>query len=251
MDSISPSPLSKLRIVLVRTSHAGNIGAVARAMKNMGLAHLYLVQPKKFPSLEASALAAGADDILTNAVITDSLEAALGDCQLVIGTSVRERYLHRKIFNPKECAQKTFAAVQSGQETALVFGTESSGLSNEDLKLCQYQVTIPSDPNFASLNLAAAVLLIAYEIRAAAGLAENVNISPLRPGEEIVTQEDLERFYVHLEEMLMSVDFLDAKNPRHLMGRLRLLFGRTHLSKTEVNILRGILTAILKKTARE
>ena len=235
--------LQSIRIVLVNTTHPGNIGAVARAMKNMELNNLYLVSPKLFPHAEATARASGADDILQNATITSSLLEAVEDCQLVIGTSARERALPIEILNPKEAAEKVFTELETGEKIALVFGTENFGLTNTELKLCHYHLHIPTNNEFASLNLAAAVLIIAYELKMAFA-DQKINLQNEPKLDIFASIDELEFMYEHLEKILVKTDFLDPKNPRHLMERFRRLFGRTRLEKSEVNILRGMLSAI-------
>jgi len=244
--------IQKIRIILVNTTHPGNIGAVARAMKNMELARLYLVNPLYFPHAEVTARAAGADDILQNAVVTESLLEAIQDCQLVIGTSSRVRALPIVLLDPKEAVAKAIVEAKAGHEVALVFGTESSGLSNEELKLCHYHMHIPTNTEFASLNLAAAVLIIAYEIKMALAKAEEGEeggdvFGLVQQMPELATVIDQECFYTHLEEVLIQSNFLDPKKPRHLMERMRRMFGRARLEKAEINIWRGVLTELQKK----
>ena len=234
-----------IRIVLVETSHPGNIGAAARAMKNMGLTQLYLVQPKQFPSGVAVGRAAGAIDILDNAVVVDCLEAAISDCGLVIGTSARQRSIPLKMLWPDECADAVVRAV-TGNQVAIVFGREDSGLSNQELQLCHWHVQIPASEDYSSLNLAAAVLLLCYEIRR--GFMRQQTLEP--PREEDywdiarATGEQVEHFYAHLEKVLVRIEFHDPENPRQLMQRLRRLFGRVGIDAMEMNILRGILAHI-------
>jgi tRNA (cytidine32/uridine32-2'-O)-methyltransferase len=231
--------MQPVQIVLVNTSHPGNIGAAARAMKNMGLDKLCLVNPKIFPSAEATARASGADDLLAAARRVDSLDAALTGISLVIGASARNRTLPVPMLNPRECAELVMQ--QPGDTaSAIVFGRERTGLTNDELDRCHYLVQIPANPDYPSLNVAAAVQVISYELRMAAGL------SLYRPGSRhrYATTEEMELFYQHLEEVLVAIEFLDAGNPRQLMRRLRRLFGRARPNENEVNILRGILTAI-------
>jgi tRNA (cytidine32/uridine32-2'-O)-methyltransferase len=231
-----------VRIVLVNTSHPGNIGAAARAMKNMGLDALSLVEPQLFPSAEATARASGADDLLAAARCAATLEEAVADCSLVIGASARNRTLPIPTLHPRECA--ALVAEQPAEaRTAIVFGRERTGLSNDELDRCHYLVQIPTSPAYPSLNLAAAVQVIAYELRVAA------DESPDRPKDRyrFATADEMERFYQHLEETLIAIGFLDADNPRQLMRRLRRLFGRARPNENEVNILRGVLTAIRQR----
>ena len=229
------------RIVLVNTSHPGNIGATARAMKNMGLEHLCLVSPQHYPSAEATARASGADDLLARASCYASLDEALHDATLVIGTSARCRTLPVPMLDPRACAELTMAQADS-RRVAVVFGCERTGLSNDELDRCHYLVQIPSNPDYPSLNLAAAVQVIAYELRLAAGTAALVP-----QGErDYASAGQLEQFYAHLEQTLIELEFLDPENPRQLMRRLRRLFGRARPDQNEINILRGILTAAAK-----
>lgn len=236
------TPLSATAIVLVGTTHPGNIGAAARAMKNMGMSCLRLVAPRTFPSAEATARAAGADDLLAAATVHPTLEEAVADCSLVIGASARSRALGCPSLEPRAAAARVAGALPA--RGALVFGREHSGLSNEELDRCHFRLHIPSDPVFSSLNVAAAVQIACYELRLAA-LAEPRTAVPEEAGERHeVDHQEMERFYVHLERVLVELDFLDPANPRHLMRRLRLLYNRAHPDRNEINILRGILTAV-------
>jgi TrmH family RNA methyltransferase len=234
--------LKNVRIVLVETTHPGNIGATARAMKNMGLAHLYLVNPQRYPSHEASARASGADDVLANARICHSLDEAVAGCGLVFGASARSRSIPWPQLDPRQAAARTMAAVD-GVEAAFVFGREHSGLSNAELDRCNFLVTIPTNPDFASLNVAAAVQVLSYELRVAA-LEPPVAAERNEP---LASAEERERFYHHLEQVLLELEFLNPDNPKHLMRRLRRLFNRVELDCNEVNILRGILTAVERR----
>jgi tRNA (cytidine32/uridine32-2'-O)-methyltransferase len=235
----------KLRIVLVETSHPGNIGATARAMKNMGLSRLVLVKPqqKAWPAREALAMAASALDVLDGVVVTATLEEAIAGCHLVIGTSARLRNMPVQLLDPPAAALR-IAGVRSTQEVALVFGREISGLSNEELHLCHYHVHIPVNPDYTSLNLAAAVMVLAYEVRKAALAAGPAAEVPAPDWDQIpATAEELERYLAHLEKVLIQIDFLDPDNPRQLLRRLRRLYQRIQPDRMEVNILRGILSA--------
>jgi TrmH family RNA methyltransferase len=232
-----------LRIVLVGTTHPGNIGAVARAMKNMGLADLALVNPKIFPHAKATARASGAVDVLKNAMVVDSLDEAIKDCVFVAGASARSRSLAWPTMEPRECAAKFTALSQDGP-VAAVFGPEKSGLSNSDLDHCDTLLTIPTDPNFSSLNLAMSVQVFTYELRMAAAGGHAPHYEQDAP---LATSSEMEHFYGHLEKVLTEVDFLDPDNPRHLMRRLRRLFVRAQVDKNEINILRGILSAFEKQ----
>jgi len=231
--------LDKIRIVLVNPSHPGNIGAVARAMKTMGLAHLYLVNPKDFPNANATAMAAGADDILANASVTSSLLEALNNAQITFGTSARLRTLQLPPIDPKKAAN-IITNNTSTQNIAILFGRENNGLSNEELEMCNYHIYIPTNPNFSSLNIAAAVQLIAYEIK----MAETINANPSDQKTELAGAGEMQYFYQHLQQTLLTIGFLFPDNLNSIMAKLKRLFNRTQLEKTEVSILRGILTAI-------
>lgn len=235
--------LQRIRIVLVETSHPGNIGAAARAMKTMGLSQLTLVSPKKFPHEEATFRAAGADDLLANASVVNTLPEALAGCDWVIGASVRSRKLVRPILDPKQGTEKIRDALTG--HVAIVFGRESNGLCNEELSLCHEQIMIPADANFSSLNLAAAVQVIAYELRMALlSEVKKPNVRQQNAQDPLASANDVAGFYTHLRNTLLQIHFLDIKQPKRLMERLQLLFNRAHLTVTEVNILRGILRAV-------
>ncbi|WP_370278488.1 RNA methyltransferase [Pontibacterium sp.] len=246
--------LEKVRIVLVNTTHPGNIGGVARAMKNMGLSDLCLVAPKEFPSEVADARASGALDILANATVVPDLQEALADCQLVVGTSARERHIPWPLVNPREMAS---IVVPAPQKTAIVFGREDRGLTNEELQLCHHHVNIPSVENFSSLNVAAAVQVIAYELRMEQlAVEKRENVGSDRPDWgtdwdiELADHEELERMFAHLEETLIDIEFLDPENPRQLMPRMRRLLMRAVPDKVEVNVLRGVLKAMQRKLTK-
>ena len=231
------------RIVLVGTTHPGNIGASARAMKNMGLTDLALVAPRRYPDDEATARAAGADDLLASAAVVDSLEDAVRDCVFVAGASARSRAIHWPCLEPRQAAARLRAESANGP-VAVVFGPENSGLSNTDLDRCDTLLTIPANPGFRSLNLAMAVQVVAYELRLAGHESPAPGFEPDAPP---ATREELEYFYAHLETVLRDIRFLDPDNPRVLMRRLRRLFVRARPDRNEVNILRGILTAVDRK----
>jgi len=231
-------PLETVKIVLVETSHPGNIGATARAMKNMGLCRLSLVRPNQFPSSEATARASGADDVLYRAEICADLPQAIAGIPLVIGASARDRSIPWPVLTPAECARKIVA--NSGQ-AAIVFGREHSGLTNEELDLCGYLLRIPTNPHFASLNVAAAVQLAAYELRLAA--LAGIPTQPVRTADPPALAQELAHFYAHLEQTLVELDFLNPQKPKKLMRRLHRLFNRVELRASEVAILRGMLTA--------
>ncbi|MBA2654924.1 MAG: RNA methyltransferase [Gammaproteobacteria bacterium] len=234
----------KIRFVLVNTTHPGNIGASARAIKNMGFNDLWLVNPLKYPHSEATARSSGAEDLLENARVVSSLQEAVSDCNLICGTSSRSRSLTIPLITPRECAEKTVEHLGKGSTVAIIFGQERMGLTNDELSMCHYHLTIPCNLNFPSLNLAAAVQIIAYEL--------NLGISafdlPIKPSEPLVNAEDMEKFYGHLESMLINIQFLNPSNPRQMMRKLKRLFNRASLEKNEMNILRGILSTIDKVT---
>lgn len=228
-----------IRIVLVGTTHPGNIGAAARAMKNMGLGDLALVAPRHFPDEEATARASGAEDLLGNAMVVDTLQDAIAGCVYVAGASARSRSLNWPCLDARDCAAKLIGESARG-DVAVVFGPEKSGLSNADLDRCDVLLTIPTDPDFSSLNLAMAVQVVAYELRAQQAVKQPV----FESDEPAATREELEHFYAHLERVLTDVRFLDPDDPRLLMRRLRRLFVRAQPDRNEINILRGILAAI-------
>lgn len=228
------------RIVLVDTNHPGNIGASARAMKNMGLREMRLVRPKCFPHAEATARASGAGDILEQARVFSTLEEAIADCGLVVGTSARQRHLPWEIVEPRECAARIVADARAGN-VAVVFGSERYGLTNDELARCNLLVTIPTSTEYSSLNIAMAVQVIAYEI----WLASRPG-APEPPPRDVplATAEEMTRLYAHIEQVLDEIDFRDRTGGGHLMARIRRLFNRAQLDQNEMNILRGILTAV-------
>lgn len=234
---------NQVRIVLIGTTHPGNIGAAARAMKNMYLSRLYLVAPERYPSAEATSRASGADDILAGAVVCDTLEEALAGVSMVCGASARLRRVEWAQVDARECGERVAAHAIGEGEVALVFGREHSGLTNAELERCNYLVHIPSNPDYSSLNLGAAVQVLTYEVAMAMGAGRE----KAAPRERPVTADELERMYAHLEQTLVDIDFLDPDNPGQLMRRLRRLFNRCNLEQTEVNILRGIFTAARKQ----
>jgi TrmH family RNA methyltransferase len=241
-------PLSDIRIVLIRPTHPGNVGAVARAIKNMQLESLYLVAPEEFPSPEATARAAGAGDVLERAVVCDTLDEAIKGCHLVIGTTARMRRIEWPELEPEVCARTLLTGSQQGP-VALLFGQERMGLTNPELDRCQYVVTIPSNPEHPVLNLACAVQILAYEIYRAE-LAGRAADDQQGQESEPVGNEDMRLFYQHLEEVLQQTGFLDPDNPRFLMRRLMRLYNRTQPDRNELNILRGILTSVQKPRPR-
>jgi tRNA (cytidine32/uridine32-2'-O)-methyltransferase len=231
--------LKNVRILLVETSHPGNIGAAARAMKNMRLEQLFLVSPKHFPHAEATARASGADDLLARVQMVNGLDEALVGCRLVIGTSARQRAVSWPILTPRECGALLMQEAADAP-VALVFGRERSGLSNEELDRCNYLVHIPSNPQYNSLNLAAAVQILAYEIQLASQDADTSKTEPVR---QVASAEQMEGFHQHLAQALLDIGFADPEQSEKLLRRLRSLFQRARPDPTELNILRGILSA--------
>jgi tRNA/rRNA methyltransferase len=237
--------LARIRIVLSRPSHPGNIGSAARAMKTMGLSRLVLVAPRAFPDPEAGRLAAGADDILDGAQVVDDLDAALADSVHAVAISARLRDLGPEPRPAREAAQTLIARAMRGETVALVFGNETAGLANADLQRCAGMAYIAAQPGFSSLNLAAAVQVLAYELRQAAF----AGAPPLAAGTTPfaappATHAEQEGFYAHLERVMRDSGFLDPAQPRRLMAKLRRLFARAGLEKDEVTILRGFLSAV-------
>ncbi|BAL25125.1 RNA methyltransferase [Azoarcus sp. KH32C] len=234
--------LDRIRIVLTRTSHPGNIGAAARAMKTMGLSRLYLIEPASFPDPVAVARASGADDILDAAVVVGSLDEALQGTILAAAVTARRRERSVAPRSAREGAIELLAHVDGG-DVALVFGTEATGLTNEEVERCSMPVSIPANPGYSSLNLGAAVQLLCYELRMAA-----ITPPPLvNTASNLASFDEVEGFYGHLEDAMVRSGFYDPANPKRLMQRLRRLFGRTRLEKEEVNILRGIIAAFERK----
>ncbi|WP_024553767.1 tRNA (cytosine(32)/uridine(32)-2'-O)-methyltransferase TrmJ [Franconibacter helveticus 513] len=234
--------LENIRIVLVETSHTGNMGSVARAMKTMGLTNLWLVNPLVKPDSQAIALAAGASDVIGNATIVDTLDEALSGCSLVVGTSARSRTLPWPMLDPRECGVKSISESQHAP-VALVFGRERVGLTNEELQKCHYHVAIAANPEYSSLNLAMAVQVIAYEVRMA-WLATQEQAAAEHEETPYPLVDDLERFYGHLEQVLLQTGFIRANHPGQVMNKLRRLFTRARPESQELNILRGILASI-------
>lgn len=233
--------LDRIRIVLVNTSHPGNIGSAARAMKTMGLSDLCLVSPvEPFPHAKAYEMASGAGDILDEAKVVATLDEAIADCTLVVGTSARLRTIPWPLLTPRDMAEKVRQEPENSQ-TAILFGREQSGLSNEELQRCHLHINIPANPAYSSLNLAAAVQVVAYELRMAslnnAALTEEWDY-------RLATADEMEKFFLHLQEVLIQIEFLKLSAPRKLMTRLRRLFFRARPDVMEMNILRGMLSAV-------
>ncbi len=245
----TPNPLDRLRVVLVETSHPGNIGAAARAMKTMGLSDLALVAPRAFPHADATARASGADDVLARARVFPTFADAIADCVLVAGCSARRRSLAWPQAGPRAAAAR-LAATPPRERAALVFGRERTGLSNAELDLCHLLVRIPANPQYPSLNLAAAVQVLTYELRMAAVEGRSAQMPADEPA-ALATAGEMEHFYAHLERVLVDTGFLDPAAPRHLMRRLRRLFARARPDHNEANILRGFLTSIEHPRPRE
>jgi tRNA (cytidine32/uridine32-2'-O)-methyltransferase len=228
-----------LRFVLVRTSHPGNIGAAARAIRTMGFTRLVLVAPRDYPHPEATALAVGATDVLDGIIVVPTLIEAIADCTLVLGCTARRRGVPLAELSPREAASRVVAAAGKS-EIAIVFGNERTGLENDELKLCHAAVHIPSDPEFPSLNLAQAVQVVAYELRLAQLLPAADPDAPAR-SDPPASAEQMEHFFAHLGQTLDDIDFHKGRSPRTIMQRLRRLFLRAHLDEREVRILRGVL----------
>lgn len=237
-----------IRFVLVETSHPGNIGAVARAMKNMGLTQLVLVSPHEYPHEDAVARAAGADDVLARARVVPTLREAIEDCTFVLATTARVRDQYFRVLEPRAAAMRIVTQARGGAPVAVIFGNERNGLSNEQLLSAQALLRIPANPEYESLNIAMAAQLIAYEIRMAQREGESVAMERDMP---LATAADMERFYAHLEQVMEEVGFRDrTQSGTSLMSRIRRLFNRAEPDSNEVNILRGILTAVQHRRRR-
>jgi len=241
MTEATPDAIAeRIRFVLVRTSHPGNIGAAARAIRTMGLRRLSLVAPHAFPHAEAVALASGANDVLENAPIAPDLPAAIADCQLVLGATARRRDVPMEEIDAREAAARALAAAREGRQVALVFGNERTGLENDEINRCHAAVLIPSDPAFPSLNLGQAVQVLAYEVR----MAVLAGASPLpeQKADPPASSAELDAFFEHLERMLDAIDFHKGRSPRTIMLRLRRLYLRAQPDLRELRILHGILS---------
>jgi len=239
--------LDNIRIVLVNTHHPGNIGSAARAMKNMGLTRLYLVEPKDFPSFEASQLASSATDVLKDAVVVDTLAEALQGCSFVCGTTARLRSVKWPQVDARECGEVIHLESEQ-HEVALVFGRERSGLSNDELELCQTLVNIPTAEAYSSLNLGQAVQVLSYEILMAMQKSQPATDSAAKNDavkdekDELATNDQLEGMYDHYLNALSDLNFFGNRNPEHIMRKLRCLYGRARPTQREVQIMRGILS---------
>lgn len=256
--------LSKIAIVLVEPTHPGNVGAVARAMKTMGLSDLVLVNPRKFPHYEATKRAAGADSVLTNARIFADLSTAIADRQLILGTSVRDREVSWPTRTPKEMAQHALSDQQDSPKMAILFGRENSGLTNQELETCDYQIRIPANDEYSSLNLASAVQIIAYELRmqalqqseekgdivgsaGAEDIEQNQAQNQAKARQRAATQLEKEGHLSHLQETLEQLDFIKSRPPTKLMRKLTRLYNKANLTQEEIQMLRGILSAVNMK----
>ena len=237
-----PSVLDRIRIVLSHTTHPGNIGAAARAMKTMGLSRLVLINPERFPHPDAEAFATGANDLLESALICDTLDEALAGTVLAVASTARHRDLAHEVVDCREASRRLVAEAITG-EVALVFGTERAGLTASEVSRCQSIAIIPTNWAYSSLNLAQAVQVFAYELRMTAVGAQ----SYAQHVAELATHDEVEGFYEQLEDAFYSTGFLDPKEPKRLMQRMRRMFARARIEKKEVNILRGFLSAIKSK----
>ncbi|MDC7806486.1 RNA methyltransferase [Luteimonas sp BLCC-B24] len=235
-----PATASRIRIVLVGTQHPGNIGSAARAIKTMGLSRLVLVAPQKFPHNEADMMAAGADDVLAAAVEVDALADAVADCRLVLGCTARSRRVQLRELDPRTAAASARVEAEAGGEVALVFGRERTGLENAELQLCHAAVHIPANPDYSSLNLAAAVQVLAYEVRMALLGAATV-AATTAPMADAAPHAELEGFFAQLADTLDAIDFHKGRTPDSAMRKLRRLFVRTGLDSQEIRLLRGVL----------
>jgi tRNA/rRNA methyltransferase len=239
-----PNPFENIRVALSHTTHPGNIGAAARAMKTMGLRHLYLINPRHFPDPQANAMAAGADDVLQNAVVCGSIDEALQGVAYTVAMTARLRDISIAVKTPRE-AMPIVVQEASQHPVALLFGTEMSGLTNEEMGKAQLGVNIQTNPDFSSLNIAASVQVVAYELSVAAHSYELVT-AEVQPA----AHERVEGLYAHLEKALFEMGFFTTQNPTRLMQRLRRLYSRARLEDEEINILRGILTVATAYNAR-
>lgn len=242
--------LDNIQIVMVNTTHSGNIGAAARAMKNMGLSRLVLVDPKADINEEAIQRSSRAEEILHNARITQTLEQAIAGCGLVVGTSARSRHIPWPLMTPRQCAARVSQVAAHDNQVALVFGRESSGLTNEELHLCHAHVHIPTEENFSSLNVSQAVQVLSYEMRLAS-LADDGAEQDASWGVAwdypLASHEELNGMLQHMEQAMVDIGFLDPNTPKQLMSRVRRLYQRAGVDKMEINILRGMLAAVQRQ----
>ena len=246
-ETKTPTDLDNIRVVLVRTFHSGNIGSAARAMKTMGLTNLILVNPNDFQLDQALQMAMSADDVVTNAKHVDSLYDAVADCGVVIGSTARSRGYDLPMQSPEQAAQSLLQSAKK-QPVALVFGPERMGLHNDDLEHCTHRATIPTNPDYSSLNLAAAVQTLSYEVfKQHSLLTENILTSNPEEIREMPSIENTELFYQHLEDALVDVGFIFKKHPGEIMKKLRSMFSRTQMDQTEMGIMRGVLASMQKR----
>ena len=245
--------LDNIRVVLIRTYHPGNIGASLRALKTMGLSRLYLVSPQQWPHSDATSMAAGAADLLETVTVVETLEEAIGDCSLVLGTSARNRTCTWPHLRARQAGQKITEEAPKGQ-VAIVFGQETMGMTNEELQQCNYHVSIPANPDYPVLNVAAAVQTLCYEIRQsyedAAG-GEDSNAEVFEAIEAYPEKQDMERFYKHLEQALNDIHFIIPQHPGAIMTKLRRLFNRARPEQHELGILRGILSRVQENAGKK
>ncbi|OUS07931.1 hypothetical protein A9Q81_00860 [Gammaproteobacteria bacterium 42_54_T18] len=258
--------LDNIRIVMINTSDSGNIGAAARALKTMGLARLYLVDPVEYPTGKATARASGAADVLHNATVVSSLDDAIEGCSLVWGTSARMRSIPWPVVTPRQAAEQV-ANEHDETEVAIIFGRENSGMTNDELRKCHYHISIPSNDEYGVLNVASAIQLICYEMRvrllepeleknqekeqqqtadSGAQIEPQMPLSVTKWDSPLVSVQDMERFFLHFEQTLLDIDFFDPNTPRQLMTRARRLFNRTRLDRLEMNLMRGFLSKVQK-----
>jgi len=240
MTESDASALARIRFVLVRTSHPGNIGSAARAIRTMGLHRLHLVAPEAFPHAEANALAAGAGDVLEAARVDAELPQAIADCGLVLGATARHRGIALQELDPRRAARRALDAARAGREVALVFGNERSGLENEEVKYCHAAVTIPADPTYSSLNLAQAVQVVAWELRMA-WLGDKAEAAAPASAGRPADASEMEQYFVHLARALDAIEFHKGRSPERIMQRLRRLYLRAGPDQRELRVLHGIL----------
>lgn len=237
--------LEKIKIVLSHTTHPGNIGAAARAMKVMGLSDLALINPSHFPSAEATERASKASDVLANADVFCDIESAISDCRLVIGTSARTRSLPSKLVTPRELVELIKKSPQN-VPVAIMFGTENSGLTNEELHRCHYHVYIPTNPEYSSLNLASAVQLVSYEMRLAFSELQQLPEQRVIDNEELITNEQMQGLLTHFENVMLASRYLNPKHPKQIDQRMNRLLAKAQVTESENRLLRGFLASIEK-----
>lgn len=239
--------LAQINMVLIGTTHPGNIGAAARAIKVMGLNRLSLVNPDNYPSPEARARASGADDVLSESRVHSTLDDAIGDAQLVFGTSSRSRGMNIPMIDMRESAEKMMSAIGQGQQVAMLFGKERYGLTNEEMQRCHYLVKYPANPEYPSLNLAAAVQLAAYELRMQSLLSQP-DTPPIadQVGPQLCDAKKMQSFYQHLFTTMQQLDFLNAENSASMTEKFRMMFNRMNIETHEMDMLRGFLSSVSK-----